>query len=461
MSKRRYVDCAKSELDLFEPYPLDLMNEEGYWSYYSAKNLDLNQNEITIDIPGSSYYKDLSSCMLFVKARISKQGEDKITTDSKIAPVNNFLHSCFKQISIDLNGTTIENTNITYPYKAYLLNLLNYNNEAKDTFLSSSLFYKDTPSQMDNIEMVRVKTEGTGNNTKEVPVTVNEGMMQRRKLLIDGEGKIEMMGPLYCDLFHSDRFLMDNIPIRIKLWKSDDKFCLMGPKDSTYTVTFEEVKIRIRHQLVSPRVMVAHKHTLQKTNAIYPIKSSVVKIFPIINNTLNVSQIISDSFMPDKVIIAMTDGLSTTGLFDKNPFNFKHFFLEECYLRIDNHEKPYLNRIKLNFQQNMYLDGYMTLFDALNNHNVGNNISRTDWPNGFPIFAFNLQPISTCNGEYLSSKKKSLLTVDLQFAQKSLDTYGKSDISLIVFFEFCTQIEIDKDLKIHKLENEPLTTTVV
>ena len=125
MSKRRYVDCAKSELDLFEPYPIDLMNEEGYWSYYSAKNLDLNQNEITIDIPGSSYYIDLSSCMLFVKARISKQGEAKITTDAKIAPVNNFLHSCFKQISIDLNGTTIENTNITYTYKAYLLNFLN------------------------------------------------------------------------------------------------------------------------------------------------------------------------------------------------------------------------------------------------------------------------------------------------------------------------------------------------
>jgi hypothetical protein len=38
----------------------------------------------------------------------------------------------------------------------------------------------------------------------------------------------------------------------------------------------------------------------------------------------------------------------------------------------------------------------MTLFDALNNINVG-NISRTDWPEGFPISAFNLQPISTCN----------------------------------------------------------------
>jgi hypothetical protein len=150
----------------------------------------------------------------------------------------------------------------------------------------------------------------------------------------------------------------------------------------------------IRHQLVSPRVMIAHKHTIQKNNA--------------------------------KVIIAMTDALSSTGISEKNPHNFKHFFLEECYLRIDTPEKPYLNRIKLNFEQNMYLDRYMTLFDALNNHNVGNIISRTDWPNGFPVFAFNLQTIS---GDYLSNKKKSLITVDLKFAQKSIEAHGKADIS--------------------------------
>ena len=446
MHGKRYLECAKSELDLFEPYPLDLMNEEGYWSYYAAKNLENNQGEITIDIPGSQYYIDLSSCMLFVKARISKQAGAKIEDDAKIAPVNNFLHSCFKQISIDLNGTTIENTNLTYPYKAYLLNLLNYNNEAKDTFLSSSLFYKDTPTHMDNIEMVRTKKE----ENKEIKVDLNEGLMQRRKIMLDGGGLIEMMGPLYCDLFNSDRFLLDNIPIRINLWKSDDKFSLIGKKDNGFNVYFEEVKIWIRHQLVSPRVMIAHKHTIQKTNAIYPIKNSVVKVFPIQNNSLIVSQEISDSFIPDKVIIAMTDALSSTGISEKNPFNFKHFYLEECYLRIDNHEKPYLNRIKLNFEQNMYLDGYMTLFDALNNHNVGNNISRTDWPNGFPVFAFNLQPITTCNGDYLSNKKKSLITVDLKFAQKSIDAHGKADISLIVYFEYSSQIEIDKDLKVYK-----------
>jgi hypothetical protein len=76
------------------------MNEEGYWSYYAAKNLENNQGEITIEIPGSQYYIDLSSCMLFVKARISKQAGAKIEDNAKIAPVNNFLHSCFKQISI-------------------------------------------------------------------------------------------------------------------------------------------------------------------------------------------------------------------------------------------------------------------------------------------------------------------------------------------------------------------------
>jgi hypothetical protein len=33
----------------------------------------------------------------------------------------------------------------------------------------------------------------------------------------------------------------------------------MGKKDYGFNVYFEEVKIRIRHQLVSPRVMIAHK----------------------------------------------------------------------------------------------------------------------------------------------------------------------------------------------------------
>ena len=50
--------------------------------------------------------------------------------------------------------------------------------------------------------------------------------------------------------------------------------------------------------------MIAHKHTIQKTNAIYPIKNSVVKVFPIQNNSLIVSPEISDSFIP-----AMTDAL--------------------------------------------------------------------------------------------------------------------------------------------------------
>ena len=55
--------------------------------------------------------------------------------------------------------------------------------------------------------------------------------------------------------------------------------------------------------------------------------STQSKIFPINNNTLKISQAISDSYVPDKVIIAMTDGLSTTGLSEKDPFNFQTFFL--------------------------------------------------------------------------------------------------------------------------------------
>jgi hypothetical protein len=83
---------------------------------------------------------------------------------------------------------------------------------------------------MDNIEMVRTKKE----ENKDIAIALNEGLMQRRKIMLDGGGLIEMMGPLYCDLFNSDRFLLDNIPIRIKLWKSDDIYSLMGKKDNGF-----------------------------------------------------------------------------------------------------------------------------------------------------------------------------------------------------------------------------------
>ena len=57
------------------------------------------------------------------------------------------------KISAGLNRKLVEVGNSHYAYKAYLLNLLNFGQEAKNTWIQSGCFYKDTSEQLDNIEI--------------------------------------------------------------------------------------------------------------------------------------------------------------------------------------------------------------------------------------------------------------------------------------------------------------------
>ena len=451
----KFVDCIKSELDIFQEYPQDLSNSEGWWSYYSATGLTVNQGEILIDIPSTEYYIDFSACSLYVKVKIYDSSKTLLdafdTVNCPISPTNNFLHTVFKQINVDINGTNIENTNLTYPYKAYILNLLNYNHEAKDTILSPSLFYKD--NNMDVLAVNKVKIEGVEGNTKEVPVDYNDGFLKRRQVLIDGKGSIEMMGNLHCDLFNSDRLMLNYIPIKIKLWKNDEAFCIMGPADHKYKIYFEEVKLRVRHQKISPSISLAHQNTLLKSHAKYPVRDTQVKICKISNSSLKWTEVLINGIIPDRIIIGMVESLASSGVSTKNPFNFQHFYIEEFKLLVNNSDLPYKNGLTFDFDRNIYLDGYMSIFDTLDKHDLGNNLTREDYKNGFCFFAFNLLPITSCSGDYTSPLKKGTVSVNLKFHAKSTTYYTLKDIDLICLFEYSNQIEIDDKLKASKVQN--------
>ena len=66
-----------------------------------------------------------------------------------VAPTNLFLHALFSQVDFCMKNTVVTTSNNTYPYKAYIETLLNYGEEAKDTQLTASLWYKDK----DNFQM--------------------------------------------------------------------------------------------------------------------------------------------------------------------------------------------------------------------------------------------------------------------------------------------------------------------
>ena len=164
--------CDKSEVDLFRVPPTQQSLEIGRWIDYAPLSSVENPNSaITFLIAGTDEYIDLSKTILTVTGKVTlKDGTSKLTGggQSNVAPVNNFLHSLFRQVDVYLNGKQVTPAMGTYAYRSYIETLLNYDVSAKESQFSSALYYKDTAGQMEETgtsewssETVNYRTAGT------------------------------------------------------------------------------------------------------------------------------------------------------------------------------------------------------------------------------------------------------------------------------------------------------------
>ena len=81
--------------------------------------------------------------------------------------------------------------------RAYLETLLNYGPAAKKSQLTASLYYKDKAGKIDTTDPTLAD-----NNAN-----VNPGLKARYAFNKES-GTVEMAGPLFCDLFMTDRLLL-------------------------------------------------------------------------------------------------------------------------------------------------------------------------------------------------------------------------------------------------------------
>ena len=135
-------ECSKAELDLFTVPPTNISMVKGTM-IESLPISTLGDGPVEFHINSDEEYIDLGRTVLYVKAKIVKKDKSNLGDDTKVGPVNLWLHSLFFQIDIQLNGKLVTSSINTYPYKAYLETLLSYWSDAKESQLSSELWYLD------------------------------------------------------------------------------------------------------------------------------------------------------------------------------------------------------------------------------------------------------------------------------------------------------------------------------
>ena len=100
-----------------------------------------------------------------------------------------------------MNETLVTEQSDTQAYNAYIKTLLNFTEQAKKSYFTKALYYKDTAGHMDEVD-----------NTSE-----NNWGLLKRGSFTDGSAEVGLVGVPLCDLFNTNKLLLDNIEIKIKV----------------------------------------------------------------------------------------------------------------------------------------------------------------------------------------------------------------------------------------------------
>ena len=466
--------CDKSEVDLFSVPPTQQSLERGRWiDYAPLSSLQNPDNAINFLIAGTDEYIDLSKTILTVTGKVTAANKSKLAGggQSNVAPVNNFLHSLFKQVDVYLNGKQVTPAVGTYVYRSYIETLLNYDVSAKESQFSSALYYKDTAGQMDESgalpskkTITYVESDTHQSETKAVaknvsipvPGSGNQGFAQRHKFIQNGN-QFVLSGPIFADIFMTDRLLLNMVDLKVVLNRSSDSFCLMEVgNDSPIQprVLLTDVVLKIRKVKVDQAVSDGVERMLKQTPALYPIQRVECKILTIPENLPNIRQDnIFSGIIPKTFVVGLVHVDAYTGTYGKNPYNFAHFGVTNVSLTANGQEIPFKQlTLKYPTKANGGVDpskddeldfdeAYNTLFSGTGKiySNAGLDITREDYPGGYALYAFDLTPDMCKSSDYFNTVQRGSLSLALTLAKQ------KHAIGMVCYGDFENVIRIDAE----------------
>ncbi len=413
-------ECGTSELELFGLPPTQVAIEEGKWIQVNPREVN-DGYSIKFEYSAGDVYIDLAKSYISFQAKI----DGTTTTLNKAGPVDDFGHSVFKQIDLEVNGTIITTSNAFYPYESKLLQLLNYGKGAADSQLELFGHKKDTAGQMDD-----AKLDGE-----------NKGLVSRATGFNTGRFRDFIMRP-NISLFHQERLLPPSTKISLNLIPSDPKFCLMADADTgAYRPKLKDLKLHMRVVKVNPTMALEHARKRMEggMKLYYPIRRLKTKPITIPRGIQSHTEIISTGQIPKRVHVELVSESGLIGHFKKNPFNFQHFNLNEIYLSTGINHYP-STPLTPDFANGRVRESYMTLFSSTGKlfDNEGLDITLEDYKNGYAIYAFDLTPDNN-DGDHMELMKRGDVQLHVKFSTALTET-----VTILCIAEYENTIQIDK-----------------
>ena len=433
-------ECLKSELDLFSNHAYQLsINESRYEKYYPITSLTaLGPIEFKI-VSGDEDYLDLQNSFLYVKCRLlngdgsalaAADGANDPADGSICYPINYFFATQFKSVEVSLNNKQVSGSDVLYSQKAYLEALLSYGH-SKQEQLQCALFAKDVG-----------EFETVANLWKEA--CTNTGA-RARFLATQYSKPFEMWGRVHSELFAQPKLMLSKMDMRIKFHRHAPEFALIAKTDTKrYQISIEQAIMYVCKKTVSSSVREAHELALLKTNAKYPVRKIDMKYFTRGPQQTDLSEPnLVHGILPRRVVIALASSEATSGHLAKSPLNFQHFKVTTLKLRQNGVPVPF-EELEMNFDDDLYSRGYLTLFQGTGRLFTDSYISidQKDYKKGHAIYSFDLS--ADMSEKNASVAKEGKLSLELKLGEAPTEA-----VAIIVYLERDACIEIDGDRNVH------------
>jgi len=331
----------------------------------------LGSGPVVFNIPAStSQFLDLQSAKLYLKLKITRANGDALGKDDTVAAVNYFLHSIWSQIDVYFNQTLVSST-ASYGYKALLDALFLQDKEVSESYLQMAGFYKDTAAFMQTMAL-----EARGN------------LGYTNRLLLFAKGTVEVEGRLAIDIFQQSKPLLNGVQVEIKMYPQNQDFIICSQQADGFKLTVEEACLKICKLTPAPSLLLAYSELLTNHPAVYTFHKAEVKTCELQAGILYFTQeSLFQTDVPSNVICGFVDADAYHGEKTKNPFDFENLELSSLGLYLDEESFPG-KPLRLNYEENLFLEGYSTLFD--NSGRGAALISRDDYKKGYSLYRFQL-----------------------------------------------------------------------
>ena len=203
--------------------------------------------EFQISGQNSADFLDLRNSQIYVRLRVIKADGTALTTE-KVGPANMFLQALFSTTEVTLQNKATITCNYN-PYRAYIPTLLNYWTVSSQ--LDTQLFFiddADSPGVTD-------------------PASTNNGLFERAKL-INKSRIVDLQEPIFHDLFSMSRYLINQVDVKIKMYRSSADFCLLAGDQNNYRLNIKDIYVLAKKARVNPAVIYGQQNSRVKECAV-------------------------------------------------------------------------------------------------------------------------------------------------------------------------------------------------